>query len=69
MHFVGCCVILIPVLPGTVGGSPYTGGNTSYPRIEREGVVDMITWTELFAFGMFIIALISLVIQVIEKKK
>jgi len=29
----------------------------------------MITWTELFAFGMFIIALISLVVQIIEKKK
>ncbi|MBE6951367.1 MAG: putative holin-like toxin [Ruminococcaceae bacterium] len=29
----------------------------------------MITWTELFAFGMFIIALISLIVQIIEKKK
>jgi len=32
-------------------------------------VVDVITWTELFAFGMFIIALISLIVQIIEKKK
>jgi len=29
----------------------------------------MITWTELFAFGMFVIALISLIVQIIEKKK
>ena len=29
----------------------------------------MITWTELFAFGMFVIALISLIVQIIDKKK
>ena len=32
----------------------------------------MITWSELFAFGMFVIALISLIsliVQIIDKKK
>ena len=29
----------------------------------------MVTWTELFAFGMFLIALISLIVQIIDKKK
>ena len=29
----------------------------------------MITWTELFAFGMFVIALISLIVQIIDHKK
>ena len=29
----------------------------------------MITWTELLEFGMFIVALISLVFQVTDKKK
>ena len=29
----------------------------------------MITWSELFTFGMFVIALISLIVQIIDKKK
>ena len=29
----------------------------------------MVTWTELFAFGMFLIALISLIVQIIVNKK
>ena len=29
----------------------------------------MVTWTELFAFGMFLIALISLIVQIIDKKR
>ena len=29
----------------------------------------MITWSELFAFGMFVIVLISLIVQIIDKKK
>ena len=37
--------------------------------IEREGVVDMVTWQELFQFGIFLIALISLIIQDKDKKK
>ena len=39
------------------------------PDSKEKGVIRMITWTELFAFGMFVIALISLVVQIIEKKK
>ena len=39
------------------------------PSIEREGVVDMVTWQELFQFGIFLIALISLIIQDKDKKK
>ena len=53
----------------TVGGSPFSGGKASFPPIEREGVVDMVTWQELFQFGIFLIALISLVIQANDKKK
>ena len=39
------------------------------PDPKEKGVIGMITWTELFAFGMFVIALISLIVQIIEKKK
>ena len=67
---VGGCDILIPVLPGTVGGSPIFGGNLLSPRFSREkGVSNMITWSELFQFCAIIIALISLVVQIIDKKK
>jgi len=69
LHSEKICDILDPVLPVTVGGSPICGGKLLAPDPQREGVVDVITWTELFAFGMFIIALISLIVQIIEKKK
>ena len=39
------------------------------PDSKEKGVIGMITWTELFAFGMFVIALISLIIQIIDNKK
>ena len=31
--------------------------------------MDMVTWQELFQFGIFLIALISLIIQDKDKKK
>ena len=53
-----------------VGGSPgFLGGYTSLPPIERKGVVDLVTWTELIQFGIFLIALISLIRQDKENKK
>lgn len=39
------------------------------PPDERKGVVDVVTWQELLQFGLFIVALISLVFQAIDKKK
>ncbi len=40
------------------------------PPIERKGVDDMeVTWTDIFVFGTFLVALISLVLQAIDKKK
>ena len=39
------------------------------PDSKEKGVIGMITWSELFAFGMFVIALISLIVQIIDKKK
>ena len=36
------------------------------PLIKQKGVVDMITWQDLFMFCMFVIALITLVVQVMR---
>ena len=69
MHLSNFCVILRSVLPVTVGGSPISGVIFFAPESKDKGVIGMITWTELFAFGMFVIALISLIVQIIEKKK
>ena len=44
-------------------------GGIFLPPIERKGVVDLVTWQELFQFGIFLIALISLIIQDKENKK
>ena len=70
MLFAVLCDILILVLPVTVGGSPrYSGVIFFAPDSKEKGVIGMITWTELFAFGMFVIALISLIVQIIDHKK
>ena len=70
MLFVVLCDILMLVLPVTVGGSPrYSGVIFFAPDSKEKGVIGMITWTELFAFGMFVIALISLIVQIIDNKK
>ena len=47
----------------------YSGVIFSAPDSKEKGVIGMITWTELFAFGMFVIALISLIVQIIDNKK
>ena len=39
------------------------------PDSKEKGVSHMITWSELFQFCAIIIALISLVVQIIDKKK
>ena len=31
--------------------------------------MDMVTWQDLLQFGLFIVALISLIVQINEKKK
>lgn len=59
--------MLCLALPITVGGqTPDLQGQHFLPLIEREGVVIMITWQDLFMFCMFVIALISLILQAIR---
>ena len=60
---------LLPVLPVTVGGSPFSGVIFFAPDSKEKGVSNMITWSELFQFCAIIIALVSLVVQITENKK
>ena len=39
------------------------------PPYITKGVVEMVTWQELLQFCMFLVALISLVLQANNKKK
>ena len=55
-----------------VGGSPRSFSGVIFffcPQSYREGVVRMVTWQDLFEFGLFLIALISLVLQEHDNKK
>lgn len=40
-----------------------------FAPLDRKGVAHMVTWQELFAFCMVIVAIISLVLQVNDKNK
>ena len=55
--------ILLMALPCHGRRFPLSGVNFWHPRSKRKGVAAMITWTELFAFCMFVVALIALVKQ------
>ena len=61
--FMSLYDMFFSVLPITVGGSPFPGVMLLTPD-PKEGVVDMITWQDLFMFCMFVIALISLVVKI-----
>ena len=40
------------------------------PIYKREGVTDMnVTWSELFQFGTFVVAVINLILLVNNKKR
>lgn len=56
--------MLTVVLPVTVGGFPRQG--VLLGPLIKKGVVDMITWQDLFAFCMVIIALVSLIVQIMR---
>ena len=68
LHYVGICGILKVALPATVGGwSLRTPEGTSCP-LQREGVVLMVTYSELFQFCLVLIGIIGLVLQTKNKK-
>ena len=54
----------------TVGGylPVLQGVNFNAPCLFREGVVMMVTYSELFLFGTFVISLVSLILQITKKK-
>ena len=54
-----------------VSGSPdsFGGEKISLPPIVQRGGGGMVTWSELFQFGMFLVAVIALVCQDNNKKR
>ena len=54
-----------------VGGSPRfsSGVMLFFAPNRKKGGVHMVTWEELFAFCMVIVAIVSLVIQIHDDKK
>lgn len=74
--FLAICRIACYSSHGAVSSAPVGG----FPRIfsgvmlffapnRKKGGVRMVTWEELIQFGLFLVALISLVLQVNNKKK
>ncbi len=58
------CAILQMALPVTVGGpSPSNGG-----LVPRKGGIAMVTYSELFAYSLVIISVVSLVLQFCKRK-
>ena len=58
------CAILQMALPVTVGGpSPSNGG-----LVPRKGGIAMVTYSELFAYSLVIISVVSLVLQFGKRK-
>ena len=53
-------VILFTALPCHGRRFPLSGVNFWHPQTKARGVVAMVTWTELFAFCMLIVAIIAL---------
>ena len=65
-------IFMVPLEPGVASNgrrfAPNFGGDTSHPRPLRKGVVDVVTFDELFQFCLVLIGVISLVIQIVKKK-
>ena len=62
--FLQIYAILTAALPVTVGGpSPSNGG-----LVPRKGGIAMVTYSELFAYSLVIIGVVSLVLQFYKRK-
>lgn len=63
---------MVPLEPGVANDgrrfAPNFGGDTSRPRPLWKGVVDVVTYAELFQFCLVLIGVISLIIQITKKK-
>ena len=67
MHVVKKCGTLTVALPATVGGWTLHPGGDFSPPPPQEGVMLMLTYSELFQFCLVIIGIIGLFFQ--AKKK
>ena len=63
---------LVPLEPGAASNgrqlSPSSGVTLLAPDPVRKGVVDVVSYDELFQFCLVLIGLIGLIIQIIKKK-
>ena len=48
--------------------TPRSGGDTSRPRPNRKGVVDVVSFDELFQFCLVLIGFAALIFQTAKKK-
>ena len=55
-------------LPGTDGLPSCGGNNFESPRRFSEGVMTMVTYSDLFQYSLVIIGIVALIIQIFKKK-
>ena len=55
-------------LPGTDGLPSCGGNNFESPRRFSEGVMAMVTYSDLFQYSLVIIGIVALIIQIFKKK-
>ena len=55
-------------LSGTDGLPPCGGNNFESPRRFSEGVMTMVTYSDLFQYSLVIIGIVALIIQIFKKK-
>lgn len=48
--------------------APSSRGDSSHPFSDREGVVGVVTYAELFQFCLVLIGFASLIVQITKKK-
>ena len=55
-------------LPGTDGLPSCGGNNFESPRRFSEGMMTMVTYSDLFQYSLVIIGIVALIIQIFKKK-
>ena len=65
------CYAVVGATSTPVGGSPrsFSGVMFFFAPNRKKGGEYMVTWQDLFQFGLFLVALISLVLQEHDNKK
>ena len=61
--------VLSRVRPELTVVPPREGKNFNFPRRFSEGVMAMVTYSDLFQYSLVIIGIVALIIQIFNKKK